>query len=689
MRSFRQSCARPVAAHLRVIRFVVRALCGVAIAALASPALHAQDAAPAVEDVAASQDQPADSVYLNAKVETMNHYRPRAQAIAVRGSLIVAVGSASEIRPYIGPETKVTDLHGATVLPGFIDPHGHMLGYAFYLDRQRWTDVSAVNLYFKPAPSDSRCKTPSDPQQCFIPVHNDDEVLDRLRRAVRAQGATGAFGANYDVSRLGHSPSCPGGATKVGFACPNLEDGHARERLDAISSTLPVFVTAESGHIAYANSTSLRELNICGVFDNQDQTGCYAPVYNPAQETALAKAGQLDEDLTLYAEGYYDAKFLKEDPAGTAAHVIEGAAIYAQHGYTLNQEGAAGLFEVGLYLAAKRLDPDFPLASAMMMYNASLDFSLTINDAREAQKLIDAFPRLTSEHRLFIGGVKSFADGSPQGYTADLSQPYANLYTPFTWPVFPKPYTGLPDSTEADLAKRALAAHQAGYPLMIHQNGDQAITNAIGGLSAAHAIDGADARDIVLHAPFMTKETQARIAKLDDPISYLISNLYFFALPLCQQVLGPDYVTKKYVPYAAASAINAGLRVTLHSDSPVDPPDPLFMIWVAKTRNVQQPSWYPNTDPRQCPTVLAPEESLSIRRGVEAFTFNAAWQYGLEKQMGTIDPGKFADLVFMSLDPLDMEETPDLLKTIRIYGTVHHGAFTPNPHAYEPPIWPG
>ena len=80
---------------------------------------------------------PADAIYVNAKVETMNHDKPRAQAIAIRGTLIIATGSNSEIKLYIGPATKVTDLYGGTVLPGFIDPHSHMLGYAFYLDKKR------------------------------------------------------------------------------------------------------------------------------------------------------------------------------------------------------------------------------------------------------------------------------------------------------------------------------------------------------------------------------------------------------------------------------------------------------------------------------------------------------------------------------------------------------------------------
>ena len=73
----------------------------------------------------------ADVAYLNADVVTMDNESPTAQAIAVKGETILAVGTRSRIKPFIGDKTNVIDLKGATVLPGFIDPHSHFLGYAF------------------------------------------------------------------------------------------------------------------------------------------------------------------------------------------------------------------------------------------------------------------------------------------------------------------------------------------------------------------------------------------------------------------------------------------------------------------------------------------------------------------------------------------------------------------------------
>ncbi len=617
----------------------------------------------------------------------MNPAAPTAHAIAIRGSRIVAVGSNSAVLTHKGPKTVVTDMMGAAILPGFIDPHSHLIGYAFFSDTKFWTDVSSVNLYFKPPPADARCTTPTNPQLCFIPVQTEDDVLARIvSQAAIVRGSAFAVvnAANYDPGRLGHSAECSGPITNVGYQCPNLEDGNARSYLDAAVPDLPVFVTSESGHINYVNTLALTELNICGT-DVANPATCVTPTTNPSQEEALAQLGQLDEDLSFVSTGFFEGQILKFSPAGVATDIKQAVSLYAQHGYTLNQEGAADLFEVNLYLGAIKADPAFPLTAAMLMYDSSsADFSDTVAMAQQAQLLVNG------NSDIFVAALKSFADGSTQAYTAYLAEPYFEVFAPFTSSIFSQPYMGLPDVAKAAMEARAVVAHQAGYPLVVHQNGDQAITDTVNALQEAQTLFPAPAlRDLVLHAPLISAANLATVKSLNDPISFLIADLYYWGLSVCQQVLGPQLATETYALYPAADAEKMGLRVTLHSDTPVSPPDPLFEIWVAKTRSVQQPLWYPNLNATQCPAVMNLNEAITIQQGLEAFTTNAAWQYGLEKQVGTIARGFTADLVFLSADPLAMESNRDGLQSIRVLGTVHHGQFLSNPDASQPPIWPG
>ena len=163
----------------------------------------------------------------------------------------------------------------------------------------------------------------------------------------------------------------------------------------------------------------------------------------------------------------------------------------------------------------------------------------------------------------------------------------------------------------------------------------------------------------------------------------MIPNLYYYGLPMCHQLLGRE---RTEALYPTADAVKAGLRIGLHADTPVTPPVPLFMIWVAKTRKAQRPAWY-GVHP-DCPETMGPGQSISILQGIKAFTIDAASLYGLEEKVGSIEVGKVADLVELSANPLAMEEHPDGLKNIQILGTVHRGRFFANPNAGQAPIWP-
>jgi predicted amidohydrolase YtcJ len=376
----------------------------------------------------------ADAIYYDGNVETQNPAQPTAQAVAITGSQIDAVGTNRRVLSHKGPKTVVTDLQGATVLPGFIDPHSHLMGYAFFSDTKYWTDVSSVNLYFKPPPNDARCANPTDFKNCFIPVQTEDDMTTRITNqvvAARTSGFDAVYAVNYDPARLGHSSECSGPSTNVGFQCPNLEDGTARAHLDAIASDIPIFVASEAGHVTFANTPALQELNICGT-DVSNPTNCITPITNPSQEEALAQVGQLDEDLSFVSIGFFESQILKDDPIAVAADIARGVSLYAQHGYTLSQEGAAGTFEVVLYLAAIKVDPKFPLTAAMLMYDPnSGDFSDTAALAVQAKQLINGNPDI------FVAALKSFADGSTQEYTAYLAEQYLNLFLPFTWTIFP------------------------------------------------------------------------------------------------------------------------------------------------------------------------------------------------------------------------------------------------------------
>lgn len=652
----------------------------------------------------------ADSIFENGVVETMDSSMTTAQAVAVSGGRIIAVGTNAQAEAFQRPDTTVFDLKGAALLPGFIDTHSHMMGwgagYTNIVLNPNWVDISSQNMFFKPHPGDPRCANSSDYEKCFIPVQTQDDVLERLQAAIAAAPSPAAspappiVGFNYDPARLGHctkctpppvSSGCPGKG--VGFSCPNFEDGNALTYLNQLSTTYPIYIVSESGHIVYVNSPALALENICPPASSCPKNpvpppaGCTTPSINPCEEEAMAQYGQLNEDLALAAESKLAAGD-GTNPTSFVKIVSTAASAYAQHGYTLIQEGAATPAETAVYELAT-LDPQFPVLAANLIYDPkATDANIEVIEALALRRATEGNPNI------LVAGPKVFADGSVQGLTAFVGgSGYLpgvtddTLYAP-SFGIWPQPYVGAADFTESQIASAAKLAHEANFPLFIHQNGTGAIENALTAMQAAGTKP--NLHDLMIHFSMATPGQISMAQHLGVGVTFLMENLYYLGLPLCQQLLGYERTAQLF---PAASAIAAGLRISLHPDTTVTAPDPLFAIWVAKTRMTQQPSWYPNNNASTCPVVMDvtdgnPSEKISIAQGVQAYTINAAAEYGLDQELGSVEVGKRAEFAIFSADPLTMESTPNNLSTIRTIATVHNGTYFANPNADEPPIWP-
>lgn len=161
----------------------------------------------------------ADLVLYNAKVITVEQYQPEAQALAVVGNRIAAVGSNSAIKPWIGPHTQAIDLHGMTVIPGFVDSHAHFLGTGQHLSE---LDVSAQQ-----AP-------------------NWSDVVAKVADAVkRAKPGEWIIGSGWHQNHWSHPPE------------PNVEGLPTGKDLDAVSPDNPVLLEHASGHAIFVNQKAL------------------------------------------------------------------------------------------------------------------------------------------------------------------------------------------------------------------------------------------------------------------------------------------------------------------------------------------------------------------------------------------------------------------------------------------------
>jgi predicted amidohydrolase YtcJ len=176
-------------------------------------------AALAVRTTAAPPQPPAaDLVLTNGKVVTVSDAMPEAQALAVRGDRIVAVGSSADIGRYVGPATQVIDLQGQLAIPGFIEGHGHFNG------------VGTAELQLK-----------------LMKTTSWNEIVSMVAAAVKtAKPGQWIYGRGWHQEKWTSSPT------------PNVEGFPTRASLDAVSPDNPVILTHASGHASFANSKALQ-----------------------------------------------------------------------------------------------------------------------------------------------------------------------------------------------------------------------------------------------------------------------------------------------------------------------------------------------------------------------------------------------------------------------------------------------
>jgi hypothetical protein len=229
------------------------------------------------------------------------------------------------------------------------------------------------------------------------------------------------------------------------------------------------------------------------------------------------------------------------------------------------------------------------------------------------------------------------------------------------------------------------------FPVAVHVNGDraieeilQAIRTAMKGAMATNPAAG-DLRNILIHTPMLDDRLIGEMASLHVMPTFISQHPYFWGQPVCLTLLGPQRANTQYYPLKLAA--DKLPHFALHSDAFVTPPDPLRMMWAARTRIVQDVKklqGLPSGFSADCPAVLAPSQRITIEQALRALTLDSAYQFGLEKEKGSIEAGKLADFALLSTDPLAMEDHPDALLAIQVLGTVHRGACYWNDKAKNP-----
>jgi len=408
---------------------------------------------------------PADRIIRGGPIVTVNPGRPTAEAVAIVGGTIVAVGSDSDVMQHRGDATVVTELAGKTLVPGFVDGHSHFCSLV---------DVQTQALCASPPAGP--CKTVAD-------------VIAALK-AVQARRKLGpgkfVMGFGYDPELLAEKrpPS--------------------KQELDAAFPENPVILVHVSGHGAMLNTKALAAYDVT------------AATPTPPGGVIGREPGSNEPNGLLFETAFLPI-FAKVPGPGddeTLELLKAGQQLYLREGITTAQEGATMKHQVDLLrILANR--GDLKLDVVMLPFIAEIDAIFAGQPPRNETEY---------KNRLRIGGVKVVMDGSPQGRTAAFTTPYLT-----DGPAGQKNWRGELSFPQPVLNEWVKKVYDGGATLFVHCNGDAAIDALLEAHRFASGDDPAKPRGTVgVHSQFIRHDQLEKYRAWKITPSFFTIHCFYF-----------------------------------------------------------------------------------------------------------------------------------------------------------------
>jgi hypothetical protein len=560
--------------------------------------------AAAAGPAAAERNKPADLILYNTKVWTVDERKPTAQALAVRGKRIVKVGSNADVLALQGPGTRLLNLEGRLVLPGFHDSHTHFGNAAEWFFQVPLTDVNDVQL-----------------------------MAERIRRvAARVPKGLWITGGDWGTS----AANAAGKNRQAGFE-PLVPD---LKTIDAVSPDHPLLFR-RFDHVYFANSAALRLARLSA--KTPDVPGGHYgkdPVTGELNGMLYGAAGEgLERQLP---------------PMNLQQRMIGARAVEQD----LNRVGITSITDIARYpdLSEEKLYPFFVERSATDMRifeglrkkgELTLRVNMLVPIETEPNLVAHKIRPTAGDHWIRLGGLKAYGDSGV------MYKPLAGSGLPSEWSYrFPG---------ESAFAREVLDADRDGYDVGVHIIGDKASHELIEWYADAIRRNPArDRRFRLIHIWHTTPDDIRQAGRLG-----LIADVQPYHLAREVALIGNSIDDERArSTHAWKSMIDAGIVLNLGSDMPgsynrlhVSPYNPLENIYFAVTR--MDKTGYPAGG-------WHPEQKLTVEQAVKAYTLNPAWSAREDQVKGSITEGKLADIVVLSKDILT-SAPEDYLKTEVLY----------------------
>ena len=527
-----------------------------------------------------AQSQPAaDLIVRNAKVWTVDKGRPTAQAVAVLGERIVAVGSNDDVEAWHGAHTRTIDASGKLLLPGFNDSHVHFVDGGLALDSVQLNDAASAAEFAR-------------------------RIAERARKTTKGEWVTGG---DWDETKW--TPA----------TMPT------KELLDPLTPDTPVFVSRYDGHMALANSFTLRLAGITS--QTPDPPGGVIVHDAQGNPTGALKDAAMDYVYKIAPPLSHDERLRAVKRA--LAHAAALGVTSVQH---MNPEYT----DIAVYSELlERGELTARIYAAPLISGVDDQVKIGIRHAFGGPFLR-------------IGAFKAYADGSLGSATAYFFEPFGNQ---------PNNRGLLSDEMHpvSLMRDRMMKADAAGLQICTHAIGDQGISIILDLYAEVVKAHGeSDRRFRIEHAQHMAAKDFDRFAQL-----HVIASVQpYHAIDdgrWAEERIGHDRASRTY---AFRTFLDHGVGLAFGTDWNVAPLNPLLGLYAAVTRA---------TLDGKNPGGWFPEQKLTLVEAVEAYTLGSAYAEFQEKEKGSITPGKLADMVLLSADIFTID--PVKIRDVRIMTT--------------------
>jgi len=411
-----------------------------------------------------------------------------------------------------------------------------------------------------------------------------------------------------------------------------------RARLDALAPHHPLFVMIQSMHTAFVNSAALRAAGIDETTADPSAGGRYV------RDAAGRLTGKVEESPAMMPF----VLALDWSAEAWAGRMRDQFVRYSRA--VITTLGMTGMFVPAPYLDVyESVSGTAPLRTAAYL--------------RLEQVSTSRWTPGSGSDRFRVQGAKLWYDGSAYSGTMLLDDPYLASDLCCRLGIAPGT-TGYAMQDRDVLVPQLRDLLESGWQVLTHAQGDRAVRETLDIYEDVLGPDGGrrDHRWRIEHVGMISPADIGRAARLGVALSFHIDHVHYYGPELRDHILGPQRA-ERLMP--VGSAVRGGHRVSLHADSPMFPPGPLHLIGTAVTRRTRRGDQ------------IGASEAISVEQALRAVTIDAAWQLRMDDEIGSLVPGKRADLTVLAGDPLEVRAAD--LASIEVCGTWLDGQPVPQP----------